>query len=139
MFWEAKCAWAIFVIASILRVFIKFRWHGQKLTKGPTTTTEVRDGMNFCDPLMKILKSDKMKSVPRNGYEINFVICEAHEICQPLSNKGDLAEIGYSFLNLLKDSYRNGRNIPTLTFENLKPLEIIKKSFQHIFNIFKVA
>ena len=46
---------------------------------------------------MKILKSDKMKSVPRNGYEINFVICEAHEICQPLSNKGDLAEIGYSF------------------------------------------
>jgi hypothetical protein len=53
--------------------------------------------MNFCDPLMKILKSDKMKSVPRNGYEINFVICEAHEICQPLSNKGDLAEVGYSF------------------------------------------
>ena len=80
--------------------------------------------MNFCDPLMKILKSDKMKSVPRNGYEINFVICEAHEICQPLSSKGDLAEIGYSFLNLLKDSYRNGRNTPTLTFENLKPLEI---------------
>ena len=88
---------------------------------------------------MKILKSDKMKSVPRNGYEINFVICEAHEICQPLSSKDDLAEIGYSFLNLLKDSYRNGRNTPTLTFENLKPLEIIKKSFQHNFNIFKVA
>ena len=58
-------------------------------TKGPTTTTEVRNGMNLCDPLMK--------PGPRNGYEINFVICEAHEICQPLSSKGDLAEIGYSF------------------------------------------
>ena len=66
-------------------------------TKGPTTTTEVRDGMNFCDPRMEILKSEVMKSVPRNGFEINFVICEAHEICQPLSSKGDLAEIGYSF------------------------------------------
>ena len=58
-------------------------------TKGPSTTTEVRNGMNLCDPLMK--------PGPRNGYEINFVICEAHEICQPLSSNGDLAEVGYSF------------------------------------------
>ena len=53
-------------------------------TVGPTTTTEVRPGMNLCDPLMK-----------KNGYEINMVICEANEICQPLSNNGELAKIGY--------------------------------------------
>ena len=60
-------------------------------TKGPTTTTAVRDGMNFCDPLMK--------PGPRNGYEINFVICEAHEVCQPLSSNGELAKVGYSLFN----------------------------------------
>ena len=52
----------------------------------PTTTTEVRTGMNLCDPLMK-----------KNGYEINLVICEANEICQPLSSLGELAKIGYIF------------------------------------------
>ena len=34
---------------------------------------------------------------------------------------------------------RNGRNTPTLIFENLKPVEIIKKSFQHHLNILKVV
>ena len=53
-------------------------------TVGPTTSTEVRPGMNLCDPLMK-----------KHGYEINMVICEANEICQPLSSVGELAKIGY--------------------------------------------
>ena len=60
-------------------------------TKGPITTTEVRNGMNLCNPLMK--------PGPRNGYEINFVICEAHEVCQPLSSNGELAKVGYSLFN----------------------------------------
>ena len=30
-----------------------------------------------------------------------------------------------------RTSYRNGRNTDALVFENLKPVEIIKKSFQH--------
>ena len=66
-------------------------------TKGPTMTTEVRNGMNLCDPLMQGLLYMTPGPGPRNGYEINFVICEAHEICQPMSSKGELAEIGYSF------------------------------------------
>jgi hypothetical protein len=41
-------------------------------------------------------------------------------------------------LHLTKDSYRNGRNTPTLIFENLKPVEIIKKLFQYHLNILKV-
>jgi len=40
-------------------------------------------------------------------------------------------------LNLVKDSYRNGRNTPPLILENLKPIEIIKKSFQHHLNILR--
>ena len=55
---------------------------------GPTTTTEVRPGMNLCDPLMPTL-------MKKNGYEINMVICGANEICQPLSSNGDLAKVGY--------------------------------------------
>ena len=51
---------------------------------GPTTITEVRPGMNLCNPSMK-----------KNGYEINMVICEANEICQPLSINGKLAKVGY--------------------------------------------
>ena len=57
-------------------------------TVGPTTTTEVRPGMNLCDPLMPTL-------MKKNGYEINMVICEANEICQPLSSNGELAKVGY--------------------------------------------
>ena len=53
-------------------------------TMGPTTITEVRPGMNLCNPLMK-----------KKGYEINMVICSANEICQPLSSNGELAKVGY--------------------------------------------
>ena len=61
-------------------------------TMGPTTTTEVRPGMNLCNPLMK-----------KKGYEINMVICGANEICQPLSSNGKLAEVGYIvFLTVFK-------------------------------------
>ena len=54
-------------------------------TVGPTTTTEVRSGMNLCDPLMK-------NRGQKHGYEINMVICEANEICQPFPND---ATVGY--------------------------------------------
>ena len=63
-------------------------------TVGPTTTTEVRNGMNLCDPLMK-----------KNGYEINMVICEANEICQPLSSTGEMANIGYIFFSTVFKIY----------------------------------
>ena len=53
-------------------------------TVSPATITEVRPGMNLCNPLMK-----------KKGYEINMVICEANEICQPLSSNGELAKVGY--------------------------------------------
>ena len=39
----------------------------------------------------------------------------------------------------VKENYRNGRNTPSLIFENLKPVEIIKKSFEHHLNILKVV
>ena len=41
------------------------------------------------------------------------------------------------FVDLVKDSCRKGRNTPPLILENLKPVEIIKKSFQHHLNILK--
>ena len=62
-------------------------------TQSSTTTTEVRNGMNLCDPLMP-----PMKRSGNNGYELNMVICEAHEICQPVASSGELAKIGYIFL-----------------------------------------
>ena len=40
---------------------------------------------------------------------------------------------------MYKESYRNGQNTPTLMFENLKPVEITKKSFEHHLNILKVV
>ena len=57
-------------------------------TVGPTTTTEVRSGMNLCDP-------DPFGPMKKNGYEINLVICEANEVCQPLASNGELAKVGY--------------------------------------------
>ena len=63
-------------------------------TVGPTTTTEVRSGMNLCDPDPFPLK--------KNGYEINMVICEANEVCQPLASTGELAKVGYIFFSFLK-------------------------------------
>ena len=39
--------------------------------------------------------------------------------------------------NKTRTSYRNGRNIEALIFENLKPVEITKKLFQHHLNILK--
>jgi hypothetical protein len=41
------------------------------------------------------------------------------------------------FVSQTKDSYRNERNTPPLIFENLKPVEIIKKSFEQHLNILK--
>ena len=35
-------------------------------------------------------------------------------------------------INLVKDSYMNGRNTPTLIFEKLKPVEKFKKSFESL-------
>jgi len=61
----------------------------QTSSVGPTTTTEVRNGMNLCDPLMPSMKRNS-----NNVYELNIVICEAHEICQPLASSGELAKIG---------------------------------------------
>ena len=57
-------------------------------TVGPTTTTEVRSGMNLCDP-------DPFGPMKKSGYEINLVICEANEVCQPLASNGELAKVGY--------------------------------------------
>ena len=74
-------------------------------TVGPTTTTEVRSGMNLCEPMMPLMKKQlsgfKDHSVEpsqsKNGYELNMVICEANEICQPFLPSGELAKIGYIF------------------------------------------
>ena len=74
-------------------------------TVGPTTTTEVRSGMNLCDPVMPLMKKqlsgfkDRSREPLRSNklYEVNMVICEANEICQPLLNFGELAKIGYIF------------------------------------------
>ena len=71
---------------------------------GPTTTTEVKYGMNLCDPLMKKQLSGFMDhsvkpSRSKHWYEVNMVICEANEICQPLLNFGELAKIGYIFFS----------------------------------------
>ena len=35
-------------------------------------------------------------------------------------------------VRIVKDSYRNRQNTTTLIFENLEPVEIIKKSFEHL-------
>ena len=42
-------------------------------------------------------------------------------------------------LYLIKDSYRYGRNTPTLIFENLKPVEISKNHFNIIWTSLKVV
>ena len=62
-----------------------------------TPTTEVRSGMNLCDPDPFPLK--------KNGYEFNMVICEANEVCQPLASTGELAKVGYIFFSFLKFIY----------------------------------
>ena len=41
------------------------------------------------------------------------------------------------YLLYARTSYRNGRNTESLIYENLKPVEIIKKIFQHHLNILK--
>ena len=64
-------------------------------TVGPTTTTEVRSGMNLCDP-------DPFGPMKKSGYEINLVICEANEVCQPLGSTGESAKFGYIFFPFLK-------------------------------------
>ena len=46
-----------------------------------------------------------------------------------------VAEISVQELTLNKDSCRNGRNAPTLIFENLKPVEISKNHFNIIFQV----
>ena len=45
--------------------------------------------------------------------------------------------LGFLAVSLAKDSYRNGRITPPLILENLEPVEIIKKLFQHHLNILK--
>ena len=98
---------------------------------GPTTTTEVKYGMNLCDPLMKKQLSGFMDrsvepSRSKHWYEVNMVICEANEICQPLLNFGELAKIGYIFFSFLKFTRPNpplglaeiGRDVLSLGFHN---------------------
>ena len=88
-------------------------------TVGPTTTTEVRSGMNLCDP-------DPFGPMKKNGYEINLVICEANEVCQPLASTGELAKIGYIFFFFFKFTRPNpplglaeiGRDVSSLGFHN---------------------
>jgi hypothetical protein len=48
-----------------------------------------------------------------------------------------LGESATSEYIMSRTSYRNGRNTEALIFENLKPVEIIKKSFEHHLNILK--
>ena len=55
----------------------------------------------------------------------------------PLAQVGLVELIDAKGIDVAKDSYRNGQNTPPLIFENLKPVEIIKKSFEHHLNILK--
>jgi hypothetical protein len=48
------------------------------------------------------------------------------------------AHFGTRLTLCARTSYRNGRNTKALIFENFKPVEIIKKSFQHHLNILKM-
>ena len=57
-----------------------------------TTTAEIKTGINFCT-----IVDDSPTSY--NRFELNVVKCDSNEICQPFTNQGPYANLGYVYFS----------------------------------------